>query len=542
MFDRILKLTSINDATIENADSIVDNQFILYGSLDSVTFKNGVDWDYKHHVSPNTYQLYLHSLMPISFLGNAYEETRDSTYIDKAVEILQDWIHFENGNHNNNFAWYDHSSAYRTHNLIYLYLCLYDSGFDHSYLDNLIIRHADYLYSDEFYRKNNHGVMMDRALIQLGIVYKYTESKNLINKGLYRLKDNFYNNYSSRGVHLENSPEYHSVVEKLFISIEDFLNKYDLTLGQDIIGKYGLIEDYYKYIVKPDGFLPTIGDSSKKKFNNVKKVYSSICDIDAGISILQSENALNPKDSTWLSFVCGYSTLTHKHVDDLSITLFYNGDDIFVDSGKHSYGSSPARKYVRSAKAHNTVVVNDKNYKLPDPIAAKKMISITDFTTNNIYDFVKGKNLSYEGVQIERSLLFLKPDICIILDKMVSKKKNKYSQLFTLGTDISVIQSNTNHTIIKAPNSEIHIEQMNKVEKAIVHKGNKNTPYAVISEKFSQLTETNQLEFIQRGEYSFFLTVIKMGAGKERISNIKFDSIKSVLSFELDSSPFSFVI
>ncbi|MBS4204788.1 heparinase II/III family protein [Lederbergia citrea] len=264
-FNRLLKLTEINNNTTKNAHLIINNTFVLQESLDKLTFGERIDWDYKHHVSPNTYQLYLHSLMPISFLSNAFELTNDVSYLEKAIEIVKNWARFERTDNENKFIWYDHTSAYRTHNLIYLYLCLGDNISLYPELNELIIKHAEFLYSDKYYRKNNHGIMMDRALIQSGVVFNYQKSDNWINKGLFRLKDNFYHSYSSRGIHLENSPEYHLVVQNLFISIEDFLLKYNLSLGSEIVDKFEQIEDYYSYILKPDGFLPLIGDSSRKK-------------------------------------------------------------------------------------------------------------------------------------------------------------------------------------------------------------------------------------------------------------------------------------
>ncbi|WP_226618608.1 heparinase II/III family protein [Cytobacillus firmus] len=539
---RILRLTTINSNTINNANSILKNQFVLQESLDILEFDNNIDWDYKHHVSSNTYQLYLHSLMPVSFLLNAYESTNESIYLDKAFNIICDWAKFEESDHDNNFVWYDHTTAYRTHNLIYFYLCLESSRKKDDAINSLIIRHAEFLYSDKYYRKNNHGIMMDRSLIQLGVVFNYSESKNWINKGLFRLKDNFYNSYSSRGIHLENSPEYHLVVQKLFLSIEEFLNKYDLTLGQEIIDKFELIEEYYSFIVKPDGYLPMIGDSSKKKININQKNFKSLVDFDAGISILQSENYNTPNKSTWMSFICGYSTLTHKHIDDLSITLFYNGDDIFVDSGKHSYGSSPARGYVRSAQAHNTVVVNSRNYKLPDPNLAREKIRITDYSSNEIYDLVKGKNNAYEDTSINRTILFLKPDVCIILDQVNSEKNQTYSQHFTLGPKMSILKSNVKKTILKGPNSEVVIEQLNGANKLIVHEGDNNKPFAVISEQFSKLTETKQLQYISKSDHLYFLTAIKMGEGNNRVTDIEFNDKNRILKLKIDGEFLSIVM
>ncbi|WP_062108567.1 alginate lyase family protein [Bacillus niameyensis] len=540
--DNILRLTDANSNTEKNAQLILDNHFVLQESLDILDFSNGIDWDYKHYVSSNTYQLYLHSLMPISYLGNAFEATNDTIYLKKAIKIVKDWLEFDSNDKDNKFIWYDHTSAYRTHNLIYLFLCLKRINLPFPDLDELIIKHAEFLYKDTYYRKNNHGIMMDRALIQAGVVFNYPNADNWKNKGLFRLKDNFYSSYSSKGVHLENSPEYHLVVERLFHSIEDFLNKYDLTLGKEIIGKFKLIAEYYSFILKPDGYLPMIGDSSHKKLNRKEKKYTSFFDLEAGISILQAKNNQSPINSTWLSFVCGYSTLTHKHFDDLSINLFYNGHDIFVDSGKHSYGSSPERGYVRSARAHNTIVINNKNYVHPDPEVVKDRISITAFSSNRTYDYVKGINLGYEGTSIERAICFIKPNVLIILDKVSSKTVQKCSQFFTLSPKVKIVKEGINHTVLKSQNDEVHIEQLIAPDKLTIHKGNTEKPNAVVSETFSKLSKTHKLEYMAKNNKVHFLTLIRLGKETTRVTDIHFELENSQLSLNIDGNYFSFVM
>ena len=52
--------------------------------------------------------------------------------------------------------------------------------------------------------------------------------------------------------------------------------------------------------------------------------------------------------------------LGHAHCDMLSYEMTVQGRRVIVDSGTHGYADSPYREYCRSTRAHNTVVVNEK--------------------------------------------------------------------------------------------------------------------------------------------------------------------------------------
>lgn len=53
--------------------------------------------------------------------------------------------------------------------------------------------------------------------------------------------------------------------------------------------------------------------------------------------------------------------LGHSHADTLTYLLWVNGNKFIVDTGTSTYEAGPTREYERSTKAHNTVVVNERN-------------------------------------------------------------------------------------------------------------------------------------------------------------------------------------
>jgi hypothetical protein len=538
--NRIVKITEVSGDTEEIANLIMNNKFFFFKNLDVINFENGIDWNYKHQRNENSYLLYLHSLQSISYLTNGYEKTGEVKYLKKAFSILENWIEFDQTDHKNFFAWYDHSTAYRTHNLVYFYIMAKDTlELNIGNFKELIQKHADYLYNNENYRKNNHGVMMDRALILLGLFFEHENAEIWIQKGIWRLQDTFNSSYSFKGVHLENSTEYHRFVQRLYISIEEFLNKNELTLGEEITRKFDLIDKYYQYIAKPDKNLPMLGDSATITMSSITKEFTPFIDQTAGIAVLQAENIENDYNSTWISFICGYGTTTHKHYDDLSFSLYYNGNDVFIDSGKYGYGRSKMRSYVRSALAHNTITIEGEKYPLLDPFEAMDTITITDFSHNYFYNLVKGKNDAYNGVKISRTLLFIKPDIVFIFDSVDSEKEHKYLQNFNLAPHISIVNVRNDLVNIETENDKIEIEQLLGSDDVNIYQGDTDTPRAVISEKTGKVTKTTQIEFVKKGKKGNFLTVIKMGEGINRLKETYFNSSTNLLYIKVDNETFN---
>ncbi|PFZ67921.1 heparinase II/III domain-containing protein [Bacillus wiedmannii] len=542
--NQIIKIYKTSKDTLRVANLILDNKFHFFNSLDVIDFNEGIDWNYRHHTAPDTYQLYMHALNVLCHLLNAYEQTNDEEYLEKSREIFLSWINYEKQKPNNKMLWYDHPTAYRTHNLVYLALIAKEKlPIEEKEYIELLVTHGKYLFDDKNYHKNNHGIMMDRALIMLGIILDHPESNRWIEKGIWRLKDTFYFSYSQQGVHLENSPEYHRIVRNLYKSIENFLNKNDLTLGEDVVTRLEMSDEYFNYIVKPNGLTPAIGDSGLLPIGAQNKIYDSFHDQVAGITVMQSKDEDNPENSTWLSFVCGYGTTTHKHYDDLSVNIFYKGHDILVDPGKYSYGRSPVRSYVISPQAHNTIAFPNERYVFDKSQGVNRKIKTTSFVSTNKMDMVQGINGGYKDTLFKRTVIFLKPNLVIFLDEIISENSVKVSQYFNLAPHIEIKEVMDSKIRMISDNEIIEFEQINDVDSVNIHKGQANPPKAIISEQFGKTTETNQLEFSKNVNSDYLLTAIKLG--KEAIDNFNFasfDKINRLISIEMSNQNIQFYV
>src|SRR5699024_5047740 len=288
----------------------------------------------------NSYTLYIHTLRVAAELILAYEATQDLKYFDKAEEIINSWIEHIRTDNENKMIWYDHTTANRTQVLIhYLYIAYQlNRKINITLFKNLLMKHAEVLSNDGIYKHNNHGLMMDRSLMILGYVF---EDNSLLLKGKTRAVNTFWYSFSSQGIHLENSPQYHSMVVRMYNEIENYLAQKDDSLGEHITNYLYMAKSYIPIITKTDKYQRNIGDSSHIRQNR-QKVYKNIFDKEAGIAVLQYEKPYQ----LYTTFIAGYSSRVHKHNDDLSITLNYKLKDFLVDPGKYSYTSNDIRKYI----------------------------------------------------------------------------------------------------------------------------------------------------------------------------------------------------
>jgi len=90
---------------------------------------------------------------------------------------------------------------------------------------------------------------------------------------------------------------------------------------------------------------------------------------------------------------------THKHEDNLSFTLFFDGLEWLIDPSFYSHEySAPVPAYLRSASAHNALVLPKQEYSI-DP-------GKTGLVGNEQGDsFVfRGQHDAYDNVQIKRKI------------------------------------------------------------------------------------------------------------------------------------------
>lgn len=485
----------------ETANKMLEGKLKLLRSLDEIEFIKSPDWDYKHHISSNTYQLYLHTLNFIKSLVKMYLENGDTKYVTVAENIIKSWIK-ENLNQDKktNYAWYDHTVSSRLQNLLYYQANVPDKfKIKEKIFSNVFEKHIDFLSKYKNYTENNHGIMMDRALIIASLFYKdenLQEEYLLLAKS--RIQKAILRDYSYNSTHLENSPDYHRMVTNWLNAVVKMLDEIKRPLSTKYKMKLSKAVKYNGIVSNYNNEYPMLGDTSHG-ISKVKKEDIDFVDYEAGITIFNDRDTF-----ATLVFNTGFQNLTHKHQDDLSLTLSIDKEQIFVDSGKYNYTKAdPIRQHMISPKAHTTLTVLNKVY----PLTYERDIQTQASYITDEYKIVKGIHNDYSNISLERTVIFLKSGVYIILDKAKSHEEQIYVQNFVLDSHIKLTNKGLNKYLMTTNSQKKYIlEEHSQVGTTKVFKGEKFN--AIISKKFNVLENTTRLEYRKKQKNSNFITTI----------------------------------
>lgn len=399
----------------------------------------------------------------------------------------------------------------------------------HEYVDKIIEKNAKWLYDDNNYTKNhNHGIFQDGSLLKAGY---YFDKREYIDKAINRLTQQLEYAFPNKQVHIENSSGYHLGILSYLKNITEFLNKIDNDYGQ-VTAEYldGAI-DYLVYVVKPNIGLPPIGDTI-----GAGRLYDDFGNPQLKYVYSQGKEGVKPKhntriyfndgyaifrehwdptrfiDSTWLLFKSGYSSSTHKHADDLSFILYSKGKDIFVDPGMYNYmvGDRIA-DYMNSAHAHNTVIVDNKTYSIG--VFNSKKVGLYDYKRYDDYEVVTGFNNIYQGVNIDRNIIYLDGSHFLIVDDIISNDRHDYSQLFHLSNDVSILELSDHEVVLEIMGTDyvVLLHQLEKVDSLELYNGDKNkNRISYISTGFSKAQASTTLEFRRSEKDTRFITSIRI--------------------------------
>ena len=428
------------------ANEIIHGKMIVHKILVECPYESidTFDWNVQIGNNPDTYQNYLQSLTPCYAMIRAYELTKKNYYIKYALDVFNSWYGYAckpESVSRNRFMWKDHPAALRAEILSKLLYTLQE----HKYFRvTYAYRIIDVLYatvfwlsdSDNYYFNHNHGIMQDRALLELGHFFNQTKALKI---AVSRLIKQLKNAFNSEYIHTENSAQYAYMVTRMFRNISGYLKAINDKRARVFEKKINKIDEYLSWLVMPNRYLIQTGDSpyiiprrKVKERKDSHKIYPK-----SGIYFYRGRKVKHPVDRTYKFFKCGCSSRVHKHADDLSFILYSKGKEIFVDSGFPGYEVDDCRRYYVSSRAHNTLLVDNAGYYFDDKLPEN--LSFKDYHLGDDFDYVNAESRAYKGVTINRRFISI-DDFTFIKDNLVSLLPHTYSQLFHLGEGIELVE------------------------------------------------------------------------------------------------------
>lgn len=467
---------NVNKNYLDASDDLVNNNKLRISGYEYIDLNEKLDWE-----NIEVGRSYLRRLNGHIFLGDllsSYEETNNTIFIKKGIEIINNWMdNFELDyelKNKSKYAFHDETTALRLNNWIGFLLVAHDlfPAEQLKRFETNIEKTAKLLSDDNFHNKNtNHGMYQDLSLLLYCIVFNKDLNSNIYKEiSIKRLKDYFEFVYTEDGVHKEHTPMYHYEVSKCVYLYSKILKDIELEFSNYLNDLYTKTLRFSYQILKPDGRFPEIGDNAPSKviskykdlYDDKKYLYAITCGKygskplensvvfkDAGYAILRDDWG-KKESALYILFSAAYNSRYHKHCDELSV-LIYKGDNLFVESGCNGFEYSDIfTQYGYSSYAHNSLIVDNKSMKLDMNLAnnLQKLndaslnyedVYIKDYKISENYSYVLGVNKRYKDIIHKRSVEYEKDNNYIkIIDNIGSKNKHNYKILWNLAVGINI--------------------------------------------------------------------------------------------------------
>lgn len=399
----------------------------------------------------------------INLINYAEKQDNKNEIIKLAIMLFKEWCYYKDAetSKNDQMLWQDHVTALRLHNFTFMfsYLINYKIILESDELYDLFLKnikeHIDILSEDSFYSKHtNHGFDQSIFLYQAALELEYIlDLREIISLAESRVLDEINFAFCDDGGHKENSPAYLNFGIKQCLSFIKISESYqeESHCIDDIKKIIDKATKALTYFVKPNGYLPLIGDTSIFKVNDIFREYkpesyqnfkysitqgkagkkpllNSLVLEDTGYAIYRSGwEKDNFNDSIYLTCKASYKSNYHRHDDDLSITLYAYGEDWFVDGSIYKYDEKDKhRRYIRSHMSHNLLspvgaIANRKH----DARHQVYLIN-NELSQKNIFD-ISATTSMYTGYKVRRCLRVNSSEEIYIVDECQSLSKDNFN-------------------------------------------------------------------------------------------------------------------
>ncbi|MCS6915306.1 MAG: heparinase II/III family protein, partial [Myxococcota bacterium] len=415
--------------------------------------------------SDSYWRFLFYSLRPTSNLLWAYYASGETRYRDKLIEILRSYAEHDAARPVGPQA-YDrtrfdnrHAAAYRALVLVNTLVKLRRSGdlppdLEQSLLGSLERLGAFLVRPENFEPGNNHGYTEAAALVVMAEnLPELPGAPAWRDLGLRRLEQLALDTIDDDGVQIENSPFYHIYSLCLLWEIRQWAHRFGVPLSRTFSDRVTSMTRYAHLVTQPDGQLPLLGASVSMDVRRYRSdVLSRIAAFDPALAYVRSAGASGQEPSerhalfpssghailrsgfgkgeefsrhTHILFDVGPYRTLHSHLDGLSLVYYSAGRTLLPDSGLYTYEPGEEFAYYQSTRAHNTVVVDDRDQALG-------VVRPGLHAGGPEWAYQSGSHHLYPGVLHRRAVLLLQRDLALVVDLLDSQVPHSYAQTWHL--------------------------------------------------------------------------------------------------------------
>ena len=501
---------------IARADELMANGYRL-GAWPLVTLPANPTWT-ENPVGDANWPFQLHSMGYVLDLFTATTLTGDLAYQDRALFLLQDWIH-DNPRVGapSIWSWNDHSTALRA----IVLACAADLTPMTIWLHDALLLHGATLADPAFYRnEGNHALNQNIGLLEVARVLNRADWLALAGN---RINSLILTSLDAEGVTNEQSAGYQLYNYKRYRVAATRMLEVGLTPGSGF-ARLDLMPEFLAQATIPNGRLEMIGDTSGNQFASVPGTVAeyaatagaqgprptrTIAKYAAGYLFARTGwGGVRPAtDETFLSVNWGAPAVFHGHADGLNLTLAAYGSRLLVDPGLYSYTSTPYRAFFKQHQSHNIVTVDGAAW------SSKAAASLLGYRLSSRYVDLQLRASGYSGVTHTRRITYSRAlDYIVVEDRLVSTTPHTYRQLWHLTEDAApVIGSSSVWT--KRAQGNVLIRQLAGAPTLRIVRGRTSPVQGWISYTYGVKVAAPVVEAIQQGTSVRYLTLIAPSRG-----------------------------
>ncbi|WP_223286545.1 heparinase II/III family protein [Kocuria atrinae] len=330
----------------------------LSGAQIHMTPTSGIDFEQKFKSQQYGNTMWVYSLFALRVLGEALRQGREElrpTWERGWRSAFEKYGSLEGLQRANSIPSADHAAATRLHACLEAAEIATEPGFRTSLAE---VAHVtlEWICDDRTYRPNNHGLMTSIALLAWHVAVERplgdSKVKDIAVRRIIELAEKA---FDDNGMCDENTVGYHNFN----------LRCYDQVMQLQAVEH---IDEAFDRVLRPileradvalghcmlqDNTVPTVGDSARVKVNARPSINASGDYSLSGFGVIKDERL-------YLSMICGGRSEIHKHHDDTSLTLWYDGQPLIVDAGSYLYDrTNPYRVSIESSYGHSGIFVED---------------------------------------------------------------------------------------------------------------------------------------------------------------------------------------
>lgn len=357
-------------ADIARADQIAARHFVF---LNHGEFLPEVDWQ-KRYVS-HLWNYNLHYFDYAVDLASAHRATGDAKYVTVFEELAVDWI--EGTQPGRGDGWEPYPTSLRVVNWMYAFL-VFEKLLEPDARDVIVASLAKQLAFLERRLEHhilaNHLLKNHKALAIGGAFFEGSTADRWADLGETGVWTELQEQVNEDGGHYERSPMYHMIVLGDFLELLLLWKALDRDVARGRTQRMTTMLRAAGVLCRPNGPIHLFQDAAHGIGPDMEQISgwgreTLECEVPEIKGVLELPNtgyygvAFDDQNSRLLidagAPAPDYQP-GHAHCSLLSFELDLLGLPFAVDSGVHGYADDPYREYVRSTRAHNTVVIDGK--------------------------------------------------------------------------------------------------------------------------------------------------------------------------------------